>query len=167
MNRRTTSTFATIGIAALILGACGSSSRSGSPPSASSSGNTFVLNEFTIVPPTNTLHSGSVSITADNVGTEVHELVIVRAASATTFTMKPDGSVDEDKIPAADKLGEMQDIAAHSHKSKTFDLSAGTYVAFCNIIDTMMGSSNSMGGMGSGAGHIHFARGMHVTFTVR
>ena len=62
-----------------------------------------------------------------------------------------------------------KDVTAGSRKSKAFDLTAGTYVAFCNIVDDMMGSSSSMmngSGMGSGAGHVHFAEGMHVTFTV-
>ena len=53
-------------------------------------------------------------------------------------------------------------VAAGSRKSKTFDLTAGTYVAFCNIVDDMTGSSSSTmnghsdmtsdSGMGSGTG---------------
>jgi hypothetical protein len=168
MNRRRPPAVATLGIlAAVVLAACGSSSKAGSPSSAPSSDNTFVLSEFTIVPPTNTLHAGSVSITADNVGGEVHELVIVRAPSAAALPMKPDGSVDEDTITAADKVGEIEEISARSHQAKTFDLTSGTYVAFCNIADTMMGSDTTMNGMGSGTGHIHFAKGMHVSFTVQ
>ena len=72
----------------LALAACGSS-KSGS--SSSSSDNTFVLGEFSITPPKNVLHSGSVTITADNSGGEVHELVIVRAASADALAKKADG----------------------------------------------------------------------------
>lgn len=168
LNRRRTTAVATVGIvAAVVLAACGSSTKTASPSSAPSTDNTFVLSDFTIVPPTNTLHPGSVSITADNVGGEVHELVIVRAPNAGALPMKPDGSVDEDKITEANKVGEIQQIAARSHQTKTFVLTTGTYVAFCNIIDTMMGSDTTMmNGMGAGAGHIHFAKGMHVTFTV-
>ncbi len=159
-------------VAALVFAACGSG-KSSSPTSASSK-NTFVLSEFTIIPPTNALHSGRVTITANNVGGEVHELVLVRGASADALPRKSDGSVDEDKISEDDKAGEIEDVAGRSHQSKAFDLSAGTYVAFCNIVDTMMGSSgssmmNGSSGMmsGSGVGHIHFAEGMHVTFTVK
>lgn len=153
--------------AALALSACGSS-RSSSPP-ASTSENTFVLSEFTIIPPTNVLRAGAISLTADNVGGEEHELVIVRVANADALPTKADGSVDEDKIPETDKVGEIETLGARSSKSKTFELSSGTYVAFCNLIDNMMGSGSSMmngAGMGSG-GHVHFASGMHVTFTVR
>lgn len=171
MKKRTPVAFIGIVGMALVFAACGSSGKSGAP---SSSDNTFVLSEFTILPPTNALHEGSVSITANNVGGEVHELVLVRAASVDTLPMKSDGSVDEDKIAAADKVGEIPDVAARSEKSATFDLTAGRYVAFCNLVDTMMGSdttmmggtSTTMGGMGSGEGHIHFAKGMHVTFIV-
>lgn len=187
-NRRTTA-LAIVGVLAVVLAACGSSTKTGASSSGSSSDNTFVLSEFTIVAPTNTLHAGSVSFTANNVGGEVHELVIVRAASAAALPMKPDGSVNEDKIAAADKIGEIQQIAARSSQTKTFQLTAGTYVAFCNIVDTMMGSDTTMmgsattmmgsnttlmhgsasttNGMGAGGGHIHFAKGMHVTFTVQ
>ncbi len=157
---------------ALVFSACGSSGKG----SSSASENTFVLSEFTIIPPTNPLHPGSVSITANNVGGEVHELVIVRADSAGALPKKPDGSVNEDQIAVADKVGEIEDLGPRSHRSKTFDLTTGTYVAFCNIVDSVIGSSSSMmggsgmmdsSGMGSGSRHVHFSAGMHVTFTVR
>ena len=165
-NRRLAA--ATTGIVAMVLvaGACGSSkNRSASLPSD----NTFGLSEFTVIPPKNTLHSGSVTLTANNLGGETHELVIVRAASVDAITKMSDGSVDEGKIAKADKVGEIPDLKAGAHASKTFELSAGTYVAFCNIVDKMMGSSSSTmdgSGMATGTGHVHFAEGMHVTFTV-
>jgi hypothetical protein len=165
------SAIATIGIlgAALLFAACGSGKNASSSSSSSSSENTFGLSEFTVIPPTNRLHSGRVTITANNLGGEVHELVIVRAASADALATRSDGSVDEDKVAAADKVGEIEDVAGGSRKSKALELSAGTYVAFCNIVDEMMGSSSSTmhdSGMGSGSGHVHFSEGMHVTFTV-
>ena len=153
-----------LGIVAVVAGCGGSSSKS-----VSSSKNTFVLSEFKVTPPTNTMRPGRVTLTANNVGGEVHELVIARAASASALPTKSDGSVDEDKIRAADKIGEIADVAAHSQASKLFNLEAGTYVAFCNIIDSMMGSNSMMHGadMGSGSGHVHFSEGMHVVFTVK
>jgi hypothetical protein len=160
--------------AVFVFTACGSSGKDGTSSTASE--NTFKLGEFTIVPPSNTLSAGNVSITADNIGGEEHELVIVRAPSKESLPTKSDGSVDEDKIAEADKIGEIEDVAAQSSKTKTFELAAGKYVAFCNIIDSMMGSSSTMmgghsdmmgdSGMGSGTGHVHFAAGMHVEFTV-
>lgn len=151
--------------ALFVLASCGSSKSRSSP----SSENTFVLSEFTIMPPTNALHTGKIVLSANNLGGEVHELVIVRAASLGSLPMKTDGSVDEGKVPSADKVGAIDAVAGRSRKSGTFDLTAGTYVAFCNVVDNMMGSSTSMmngGEMGSSTGHVHFAQGMHVTFTV-
>ena len=144
-----------VGMASVVAG-CGSSSKSAS---ASAAPDTFVLSEFVVVPPSNALHAGPVTITANNVGGEVHELVIVRADDAGALPKKSDGSVDEDKIAAAGKVGEIADVAARSHKRKTFDLKAGKYVAFCNLVESMMG-------MGSGMRHVHFAAGMVVPFTV-
>jgi hypothetical protein len=172
MNKRIRAV-AAIGLVgtAFVFAACGGSKNA----SSSSSENTFELSEFQITPPKDALPSGRVTITADNVGGEVHELVIVRAAKADGLPTKADGSVDEDKIAAADKVGDIKDVAAGTNKSKAFELSAGTYVALCNLIDEMAGSGTTMGGMsmddGSattvpGAGHVHFAEGMHATFTV-
>jgi hypothetical protein len=152
--------------AALVLGACGST-ESGSATS-SSSANTFVLREFAIIAPTNALHAGNVQVTADNVGGEAHELVIVRAASAESLPKKADGSVDESQLRGSDEVGVIDTVPAHSRQSARFDLKAGTYVAFCNLIDSMP-SSTSRSGSGvirTSTGPVHFARGMHVTFTV-
>ena len=161
----------TIGVgvigASLLLAGCGGSTSISSP--ASSPENTFTLSEFTIIPPTNELRAGSVFVTANNVGGEVHELVILRTAGVDDLPKKADGSVDENKLAGTDKVGEIETVAARSQKSATFDLAAGTYVAFCNLIDNMMGSSSSTmhdSGMESGSEHVHFARGMHVTFRV-
>jgi len=159
-----------LGIAGMgfLIAGCGGSGKSAAAPAAP---NTFVLSEFVVVPPSKALHPGPVTITADNVGGEVHELVIVRADGASALPKKSDGSVDEDKIAAADKVGEIADVAARSHKSKTLEFKAGKYVAFCNLVESMMGSSsdtshNAGMGMGSGMTHVHFAEGMVVPFTV-
>ena len=156
---------AIVGSAVLSVG-CGSSK---SDSSASQTENTFVLSEFTIVPPKHLLESGHVTITADNVGGEVHELVILRGSDVENLSKKPDGSLDEEKIAANDKIGEIEDVAAGSRRSATVDLPAGKYVAVCNLVDEMSSSSTSMAhgsDMGRAVGHVHFAQGMHATFTV-
>lgn len=173
--------------AALVLSACGSSSdaSTASPSttvagSGSSKSATFVLDEWSVVPPKGDLKAGNVAITATNTGSETHELVIVRAADASSLPLKANGSVDEDKIPESKKAGEIADLAAGTSATKTLDLPAGDYVAFCNIVDTMgsgtMGDggmgSGSMGGMssdttmGKGMHHVHYKQGMVNYFTV-
>ena len=157
-------------VAASTLAACGSASRTSNAGAA----NTFRLSEFAIQTPSNQLQAGRIDLTADNVGSETHELVIVAANNPSELPLKPDGSVDEDKIPAADKIGEIADVPARSKQTKTIELKPGTYVAFCNLIDSnsgMMGGTSSgmmhgSTGAPSGMGHVHFALGMSVTFHV-
>jgi hypothetical protein len=160
--------------AALIMSiaACGSDKPSGTASRASKA-TTFVLDEWSIVPPSTNLHAGKVAITATNNGKETHELVIVRGTDAASLPKKADGSVNEDKIPESKKAGEITDLAAGKSKTKTLDLPAGDYIAFCNIVENMgnsgMGSGDMNNGSGMGSGgmhHVHFKLGMVNYFTV-
>jgi plastocyanin len=185
--------------ALLLLAACGSdknnSTATGGTGTGGSSQPTFVLSEFKISLE-GTIPAGQVDLRIDNQGGEKHEVVFVAGKDAASLPKKADGSVDEDKIPEADKLGESGDVPARTSSTKSFTFKPGTYVAFCNIVDdmgmtgtTMMGggttgggnmpmnsgptgnNSNStmMGGAaaGAGVGHVHFAQGMYTTFTVK
>lgn len=173
-----------LGVLVLVsIGGAGcSSDKTASEPNGSAavggSQPVFTLSEWKISLD-GTISSGPVTVTIDNKGGEKHELVIVVAADVASLPRKADGSVDEDKIPEKDKLGEAGGIAARTSTSKTFTFAPGTYVAFCNLTDsmgmtgsTMMGASNGpMMGSGSSPsnasmGHVHFALGMHATFTV-
>ncbi len=158
------------------LAACGSDANK-STGSSTMVRNTFVLREWSINAPTNRLHAGETRLTASNQGHETHELVIVRAPDAAALPAKSDGSVDEDKIPEADKVGEIADLAAAKTATKTFKLTPGNYVAICNLVDQMgTGTSGGNGGMGGGMGqggmsgsgmsHIHYRLGMVTTFSV-
>ena len=163
MTRQTVAA-AIIGImGGALVAACGSSENGSSSARAE---NTFVLNEFSIVLPTNTLRPGRVTLAAKNVGSEVHELVIVRAASSDAVPKKSDGSLDEDALPQSAKVGAIEDVAAGSDSDRAFDLKAGRYLAFCNIIDAMPASSTGEHHGSSGPGHVHFAEGMYKSFTV-
>lgn len=175
-------------LAVVLLASCSSGGdRSGSGTTApeastttkvtSSTDGAFVLDEWSIRPPVDALEAGKVEIVAVNQGREVHELVIVRAADAASLPTKPDGSVDEDAIAEAKKVGEIADVPANQTRSTSLDLPKGSYVAFCNIVDSMGdgGMGNGNGGMGSGMmgsapgdgmQHVHYALGMVTTFTV-
>jgi hypothetical protein len=190
MRRRLTALTA---LAIVAVASCGTSTTAGSS-GASTVGNTaigqptFVLSEFKIRLD-GTVPAGQTTLKIDNQGGETHEVVIVTGSDPAALPKKADGSVDEDKIAEADKVGETGDVPARSSTTKTFTFKPGTYVAFCNIVDkmggtgsTMMGGGNSpmggggpmmgntpstmMGGAG-GPGHIHFAQGMYTTFTVK
>jgi uncharacterized cupredoxin-like copper-binding protein len=111
--------------------------------------------EYSIKPSDGNAKPGGVEFAVNNVGGTTHEFVVVRASDAASLPTKADGSVDEDKIDEADKLGEIEDIEVKGNESKTFDLEAGDYVLFCNIVDDSVDPPVS-----------HFAEGMHAQFTV-
>jgi hypothetical protein len=115
------------------------------------------LKEFTVTPDPVEVDAGEVEFTADNIGSETHEMVVVRAANAEDLPTDADGAVDEEQIPKADQIGEVEDVPAGKSKSVSFDLKAGKYVIFCNIVE-----EESDGRMVS-----HFHEGMHETFTVK
>jgi hypothetical protein len=99
----------------------------------------ITLQEFSIVSHPGLVQSGKVTLHVDNVGSITHELVIVRAASASALPKvkkagdRAVGAIDEEAIAETDKMGETGDVAAGSSVTKTLDLPPGTYVMFCNI----------------------------------
>lgn len=125
------------------LTACGNDSKKTDESSSAANARAFVLNEWSITPPTARLAAGEVRITATNIGSEAHELVIVRASDAASLPTKSDGSVDEEQIPEADKPGEIPDVAPGTSVTKTLDLPAGHYVAICNLVDQSAASRSS------------------------
>jgi hypothetical protein len=153
------------------LGACGGSGSHESSPDVPRRAGQFRLVEWGIGADVRTLSSGRRTISAVNLGHEVHELVVVRATSARDLPAQPDGSVDEAAL--GDTLvGEIADVPPGATRRKVFDLPAGDYVAICNIVDRMGGG---MGDHGDGmpmrnearGGHVHFALGMYTEFRVR
>lgn len=146
-------------IAALVsMGLSACSSSSDGLPSAS----TVTVSEWIVQPKPAEVKNGQVKITADNVGSEDHELLVFRGSKAD-LPLKPNGSVDED---AAEEnvVGEISDIAAGSTKSKTFDLElVGEYTIFCNI------EHEAVTGMddGSDTDYVsHYKNGMVASLTV-
>jgi hypothetical protein len=114
------------------------------------------LKEYTVSLDPSTPKNGKLEIEAKNEGSVTHEMVIVRAESADALPTDADGAVDEDQIPEADKAGEIAEFDAGKTVTKTFDLSAGNYVVFCNITETK--SDNSV--------LSHFVEGMHSNLAV-
>lgn len=156
------------------VAACGSNGGTASQGTPTPSPTAFVLQQWSITAPTTEIHAGKVLVTATNRGSETHELVIVRVDDTASLPTKSDGSVDEEKVPASSKPGEIADIKAGATLTKTIDFAPGTYVAMCNLVDAM-GQGGGMGGMGNGNGggmtggqmsHVHYQLGMVVRFTV-
>ena len=120
------------------------------------------LQEFGITARPGIVSAGVVTFDVTNAGGITHEMVIVRAASAealptvATAGERSVGAVDEEAVAEGDTIGETGDVKAQSHVVKTFRLTPGTYVLFCNIDNI-----NKDGTITN-----HFMKGMHATVTV-
>ena len=92
------------------------------------------------------VQSGKVTLRVHNAGSITHEMVLVRATSSCCAADREGGRrcavgvVDEEAISEADKMGETGDVKAGTSVTKTFDLTPGNYVVFCNI-DTKNGAT--------------------------
>jgi hypothetical protein len=119
---------------------------------------TATLTEFSVTPEPASVDAGSVTIKADNVGALTHELVLVRAADAADLPTDNDGAVDEEAFETAgvEAIGEVEDVESGTSKDLTADLEAGTYVVFCNVVETDP----------EAAVESHFAEGMVATLVV-
>jgi uncharacterized cupredoxin-like copper-binding protein len=133
---------------------------SGVTPSAT----TVTLQEYTMTPHAAVLKAGDVRLSVNNVGSVTHELVLVKEPSISALpivqTATPDravGDVNEEAIPESAKMGETGDVKPGKTVVKTFHLTPGTYVMFCNIDD-----KNPDGTVLN-----HFHQGMAATITAQ
>ena len=150
-----------VAFAIALAGCGGGGSSANSPPLKTGR---FRLDEWSITADRSTLHAGRQTITATNIGTMTHEVVIVAASDVGAIPTKADGSVDEASLDAV-KVGEIAGVAAGTSGTHVFNLAPGSYVVFCNLVE-QMDHGSSMGGIGRGMTHVHFDLGMHTTFTV-
>ena len=157
MNRRfRNSAVGSVVGAALLLAACGSDSDGGAAgDDAGDGGITVLLSEWAVEAP-ESAPAGPVEISAVNEGGEIHELVVVRADSADDFEVDETGKVDEEQFAEGDFVGEISEFEAGTSATGTFDLDAGTYVLFCNIVEEE----------DSGEFESHFGNGMVTTIEV-
>ena len=125
---------------------------------------TVHLQEFAVLPSSLQYRAGKVTLSAKNVGTMTHEMVLVRAAGVGALPKvtvaggeRVVGDVDEEAVAKADTIGETGDVKVRQTVTKTFTLTRGTYVMFCNIDDKLP----------DGTVVSHFQRGMSATITVQ
>src|SRR5690606_2947474 len=110
------------------------------------------LTEYAITLETDTVPAGLVEFEFENLGAEPHEVAIVRGDDPTTLPTTDDGAVDDDAI-GDDLVGEIEPFAAGETCAGTFDLSPGTYLLVCNIVE-------------EDEHEAHFEEGMVTTLTV-
>ena len=101
-----------------------------------------VLDEWSIEADTASVEAGDVTFEVSNEGEEAHELVVVRAESPDDLTIA-DGRVDEEALPEGAFIGEVEAFPAGTDCEGTFELEAGDYVLFCNILEDHEGEAES------------------------
>jgi hypothetical protein len=115
------------------------------------------LKEWTVLPARADAPAGSVTFEARNSGKEAHELVVVRADDPAALPLAADGTVDEEKLPEGAFVGEVEAFPAGQRCPGTFELPAGRYALFCNLLETAADGSKEN----------HYANGMRAGFEVR
>jgi plastocyanin len=133
---------------AMFMAACGGGNGAGNAVDVS-------LFEWGVDPSPTSVTAGQVTFTANNEGGEAHELVIVKDVAPADLPVDEDGRVVEDQLPAGAFIGEIEEFAAGGTETATFDLTAGTYTIFCNILEEEGGQTES-----------HFQNGMVNTIEV-
>jgi hypothetical protein len=101
--------------------------------------------------------AGTVTFEISNNGTGLHELVVVRAADPARLPRAADGRVDLEQLPKGAFIGEVEPFSPELTCTGTFELPAGSYALFCNILETEA----------DGTKDNHYANGMRVGFRVR
>ncbi len=101
---------------------------------------------------TNSVSAGKVTFHVTNTATDQkHEFVIFKTdLPEDQLPLTADGNVDEEG-PGVTHIDEIPDMDPGTTKDLTVDLAPGNYVLICNM------TVNAM----------HYARGMHVAFTVK
>jgi hypothetical protein len=115
------------------------------------------LKEWSVLPARADVPAGTITFDANNTGTDAHELVVVRADDPAKLPLAADGTVDEGKLPEGAFVGEIEPFPAKQRCTGTFQLAAGRYALFCNILETEA----------DGAKENHYANGMRSAFEVR
>ncbi|HMQ26312.1 MAG TPA: hypothetical protein PKA98_10025 [Acidimicrobiales bacterium] len=112
------------------------------------------LDEFSIVADPDEAPAGVVRFVTKNDGEEPHELVVVRAEEADLEIVG--GQMDEEALPNGAFIGEIEPFAGGTSCNGAFELAAGDYTLFCNIVETEE----------DGTVESHVEEGMITGFTV-
>ncbi|MEY2517053.1 MAG: hypothetical protein QOJ89_4411 [bacterium] len=104
---------------------------------------TVTSTEYAFAPAAITATAGKLTITLDNKGTMVHELVVLKGDEAASALKVSGGRVSEKTA-----VGEVSETAAGAAKSSTITLKPGHYIIVCNVPG-------------------HYQDGMRGTLTVR
>jgi hypothetical protein len=115
------------------------------------------LKEWAVLPARADAPAGTITFETRNTGEDAHELVVVRATDPASLPLAADGTVDEEKLPEGAFIGEIEAFPAKQTCSGTFELPAGGYALFCNLLETEA----------DGKRENHYANGMRTRFEAR
>jgi hypothetical protein len=115
------------------------------------------LKEWAVLPARAAAPAGTITFEARNTGEDAHELVVARADDPAALPQAADGIVDEEKLPEGAFVGEIEAFPAKQTCPGTFELAAGSYALFCNLLETEA----------DGAKENHYTNGMRTSFQVR
>jgi uncharacterized cupredoxin-like copper-binding protein len=127
-----------------MLASCGGSSGPASSLTAD-------LTDFVVKTETTVLKAGEVTITANNIGNETHELVLFKTdLDADKLPVDEEGAVDEAGAGLT-LVNEAEGIKPGKNKSFTATVTPGKYLLVCNTIEN---------------GKKHYMLGMYLPITV-
>jgi uncharacterized cupredoxin-like copper-binding protein len=152
--------------AGALLAACGGDETTGdgggTPTGGTATGAqestvAVTLQEYAVIPETDSAPAGSVTFEATNEGPDDdHELVVIKTdLDPAALPTNDDGSVNEDG-EGVEVIGEIEEFAPGETGSATFDLQPGAYVLICNVVQEE----------DDGTIEAHYAQGMRTAFTV-
>ena len=158
MSGRLRSIVLLFAVGTLVFTACSKDKTPSGGGTNSPSGTTVavIVQEYVVLPNPASAAAGSVTFNAQNKGPEhTHEFVVVKTALAPDkLPTGADGSVNEDGA-GIEAVGELEDIAVGTSKTVTFTMAAGSYVLFCNVVETVGAQTL-----------VHYKQGMRTAFTV-
>jgi uncharacterized cupredoxin-like copper-binding protein len=131
----------------------GAATASGSTSAAAAVNVT--LSEYVVRAKPATVTGPSVKLVVQNKGTLTHEVVLVRTDGSPP-PLAADGSIDEDALPDGSFIGELEDLRPKVKATLKADLTPGSYLVFCNIVDDDDATMVS-----------HYQEGMSTQLTVR
>ena len=114
------------------------------------------VQEFEVIPEQASVASGTVTFNVENLGpNDPHELVVVRTDLAPdALPTTEEGAVDEEG-EGVELIGEIEEFPVGETRTAEFDLEAGKYVLFCNLVEEDEGQVEA-----------HYREGMRVAFSV-
>ena len=161
MNMPELRVLAAVPLIALAIAACSTGTTSPSPAAASPSaaggtGTTVAvaLQEWSVLPASNSVPTGSVTFQVTNAGpADVHEFVVLKTdLDPGALPVDANGAVTEEGA-GIEVVDEIEDVAVGATPELTVTLAAGKYVLLCNLSrDTEK--------------EAHYKMGMRTAFTV-